>query len=413
MDSSQELSTQTSSQIPVPSCRSVSRTSDVVDILKVVDGNHSRMVYLKEGPKAGRRSVWLYAPWSTESFVKIPLLRLRMFNPFDVTREIHSSPRAVGVKRTLDTPEMLEHLENTGPNATLDVLSSDGRNHQIQLQLRPRNEFVSKVIELCRFILPFWVGERLQIIWWNRYRAYGKLLQKEWHALTVSLLSLALALEDDRRSRRSHRRQTASGSASLKPVPDYPSALMTKFESSWNSQTAQNLSTWSWIPDSTTFVTRSPTASPGRRREKHNKNPRARNDHFALGHVTVAREFVKSPEGKDLVGPLRSQFKSVVRTLPKLLIALHFVREELKLNSVSRNSSDSNLLAMVIAQFGRWLGWSEWDWKEGKYYHLELGPTAYNLDDGELVFTVPNTFSLSTTSSPQLFVIMLSLSILS
>jgi anaphase-promoting complex subunit 1 len=386
MDNSQELgSQQPSSQIPIPSFRSASRTSHVLDILKVVDGNHSRMVYLQEGPKAGRRSVWLCAPWSAESLIRIPLLRLRMFNPFEVTRDIHSSPRTVGVKRTFGTPETLEHLENAGPLAALDIVSSDGRYHRIQLQMRPRNDFVSRVMELCRFILPFWVGERLQIIWWDRCRAYGKLLQKEWHALTVSLLSLVLALEDDSRSRRSHRRQTASSSASSRPDPDDPSALMTKFEASWSSQNAQNLSTWSWVPNTTTFAIRSPTASPGRRREKQNKSRRAGNDLFVLGHVAVAREFVKSPDGKDLVAPLRSHFKSVVRALPRLLIALHFVREELKLSSVSQNSNDSDLLAMVIAQFGRWLAWSQWDWKEGKYYHLELGPAAYNLDDGELV----------------------------
>ena len=387
MEDTQDLSAQKSRRIPVPSVRSRNRTSGVIDILKISDENQSRMVYLKDG-EAGRPSAWLFAPWSVDSDLRIPLSRLRIYNPFDVATDSGSSPRVVGAKRTLTAPKLLERLENPGPNATLDIVSSDGQNHQIQVQLQFRNEVVSKIIELCRFILPFSVGERLQMIWWNRCHAYGKLVHKEWHALAVSLLSLVLSLEDDRKSRRSHRRQTASISSSSRTASDDPSALATKLESSWSGQSTQNLSSWSWVLDSSTFSNQSPkaapfTASPGRRREKSAKHLHTGNDHFALGHIAVAREFVKSPDGKEFTGPLRSQFHALARALPKLLVSLHLVREELKLNSVSHSFSDANMLALVISQYGRWFGWTEWDWKENKYYHLELSSTAHNLEDGK------------------------------
>ena len=68
--------------------------------------------------------------------------------------------------------------------------------------------------------------------------------------------------------------------------------------------------------------------------------------------------------------------------MPRLLRSLHLLREETKLNSVTDFTHGSiDVLASVIAQIGRWIGWDTWTWKDGCYYSLELGFKAHMFED--------------------------------
>jgi anaphase-promoting complex subunit 1 len=56
--------------------------------------------------------------------------------------------------------------------------------------------------------------------------------------------------------------------------------------------------------------------------------------------------------------------------LATILVGLHLLREEMKLD-VTTADSDSKALSPILAQIGSWLGWEMWSWKDSSYYGLE------------------------------------------
>lgn len=104
-----------------------------------------------------------------------------------------------------------------------------------------------------------------------------------------------------------------------------------------------------------------------------------------LQFASLAREFLQTPAGESSIGPegylptaVNKDRESRQTALGTLLVALHLLREEQKLDMRMSEASDSQIgqLAPLLAQLGHWLGWSDWNWKGDSYYGVELGDTA-------------------------------------
>jgi anaphase-promoting complex subunit 1 len=375
-DDSQDPQKPTRRAVPMPSFRSVSRLNDIADALKISDGHQARMLFLRNG-RSGQSSVWVFSPWSPETPTKVPLHRLRVFNPYDIASYSTPVPRGVGVRRSFVVPRQLIRLTHAGPNGLFDIVSTDHRPHRLVLQLWPRNTTVSKIMELILSILPLSIGEKILCIWWNRHNTFQNTLQKEWHALAISLYTLFLACEGDKRKRRP-RKNTDLASVENR------TALMQKFETSWNTASTQTTSAWLWALQPTQSKASVESSPPHQRIGTSTSPSKLVKIGFLKGHVASAREFMKSGESRESIEALRNQRQAVIQSLPRLMTLLHLTREEMKLDSTSCDTGSPEIfvLAPVIAQLGRWLDWPDWDWKESRYYHYELSE-AYDFEDSK------------------------------
>ena len=358
--------------VPNPSFRSSIRLPEVIDVLQLIDGEQSKMALLKNS-RSGQTALQLFSPWCPEGSIKVPLPRLRMLNPFDVDATLRT--RTVGAK-SIPVPKTLERLCQGGPGGLFDVVSDD-QHHQIQLLLSPRSNWVSKIMEACLFVLPLSLGEKLFMIWWNRNQTYHSTLQSEWHALAVTLLSFALACEGEKLNRRTARRPMDAQSNWLTDREKH----MLKIETSWNGSLSHVSPAWSWAFDpSIPRRQDGPEERVDQKSSKEPSSPSKSKDPFARGHVSAAREYLKY-DGHDMYELLRSQRKAAALFIPRIVLVLHLLREEMKLSNASTSAGDT-ILAPVVAQLGRWLDWPDWDWKDGRHYNLELAGVPYDFEDG-------------------------------
>ncbi|KAF2666893.1 hypothetical protein BT63DRAFT_376472 [Microthyrium microscopicum] len=372
-----------SKTMPIPIFSDPVRLKNVSDIINIRDHDEKRILLLKEGP-SGNSSIAVFSPWSQEITIQIPLKRLRIFNPHDVST-VSASPRGIGKKRTTTNPKILCGLHSAGLYSTVDVLSGDGHNHQISLDLWPKSSNTSKVLDICFFALPLHIGEMVLRLWWNRDLVNQQPAQREWNGLLTALLALCLACEDSGRSKRAQRRNTAvfesDSSSSI--------SIMKKLESSWNKPANRSHGAWAWAHVFKSSV--NPMSASPQQGVPLSPSRKAR-ESIISSHILSARNLVRSAASKDTIESIRKHRHAVVSALPQLLVALHLLREEQKLHSSDRQSESDEMtgLAPILAQIGRWLGWPDWDWKSGKFYCLETTSSNFIFEDSTLLQDPPS-----------------------
>jgi len=110
--------------------------------------------------------------------------------------------------------------------------------------------------------------------------------------------------------------------------------------------------------------------------------------------VNAARSFMTEPLGAQFSDAIRrgnTTFQYVGQILPHVLVALHLFREEQKLSNLSNDKTTlwTGDLTPVLAQLGRWMGWTHWDWKKGTYYNLDgAGVDCQIFENGKSVMLV-------------------------
>lgn len=97
---------------------------------------------------------------------------------------------------------------------------------------------------------------------------------------------------------------------------------------------------------------------------------------YLIHCISLARDFVKSPIGQAANGehgylPTASARDPDFRrtALASILVGLHLLREELKLDVLAAEALHH--LTPALAQIGTWLGWEAWSCNESSYYMLE------------------------------------------
>jgi anaphase-promoting complex subunit 1 len=355
--------------MPVAACKKTTRLKGDIDATKISDGDVSRILCLQT--KSKHHSLRLHAPWSPEAPLSLSLEPLKIFNPFDLASSPTSSPRSVGIQRTLLDPKPMIELLHPAEDGTLTMRDVDHQLHRVQIQLAPRNEFIAKILEFCLFILPGWTGDWMLAVWWSRYQACQGTEQREWSALVETIFTVALVLDDGGSGRRkkselsSISSTSVSARASRGPGRDAFS-LMLKLEAAWHGSNTLSSPAWAWtLPNPEKMHT---VARPSTNR-----------------HIISAREFVKSKPGQECIALLQSNPALTRLALTRLLVGLHLLREERKLDITTQDSTETvtRNLAPVLGQLGRWMGWEEWDWKHGHYFAVET-PTniSYGFEDG-------------------------------
>ncbi|KAL1962750.1 hypothetical protein VTN77DRAFT_9204 [Rasamsonia byssochlamydoides] len=380
----------------------IRRGSNIIDACKIVDGDVSRILALSS-TMDGRGELTLQSPWSTPVKIELPS-NLLLHEPHRMSiPRMPNRPQDGGLKRVIgDSTLNLIGVDHPSSRGEVDVIDSQKRRHRIQIQLQPSNPLVKKMLAVCRFVLKDSgrAGDGLLVGWWEVMRWLRSREVKEnnleWTAMVVVLFTMAVGFIESNQLRpatpvkQTRRKKTLlrSSSGSYVDLESWNSMLDQMAGSSGISSPWMMSSSWAWVAeqDPDDFV-----GSP-----RHGKSPKTEQravpaslaaprdypkNSYLIRCASLAREFFESPQGEAACGSegylptAVSQNQNTRRTaLCTVLIGLHLLREEQKLSVCDSESSyrQMGMLAPVLAQIGRWLGWPSWTWKDGGYYGTEM-----------------------------------------
>ncbi|TVY71499.1 Negative regulator of mitosis, partial [Lachnellula suecica] len=362
----------------------VMRAKGVLDACRLDDGHISRILVLTE-TRDGYGELSLQAPWSEMMNIPLPA-KFTISNVRNLGHDATPTARREGgFKRVLSQgPRALRGLRNSKPHGFVDLVDDEGKMHQLQIVLEPRSHHVSRVLEVCRAVLPGPKrGEGVLVGWWNAMQwlrlESPETVDTEWTALIITLFSMVLGL--GRKSKAGHhktpaKRKSRTGilrsSSGAQPDLESWQVMQTQEASngnplpSWAGNTA-----WKWLAedDSTSMMRRgSEPVSPVFAAFDDEK------PNFVQWHVKLARDFASSTLGQSVVSGIlpisgNRDSDSRRRALVDTFIGLHLLREEQKLDTMMADAVSTGVssLTPVLAQMAYWLGWPSWI----KYYEVE------------------------------------------
>ena len=361
--------------------------SDVIDAAKIRDGNVSRILVLTE-TKDGHGELTLQAPQSPPARICMPdILKIR--NPYNLSlSDIPTKRREGSMKRVLSQgPKSLVGLE-TGVNGScrgqVDVFDEFGRRHHLAVQMRPQSLHIRKIIDVCRYVLPGADkgGEGILVGWWaakNWLQLKNLKEEIEWMALTIVLFSMALPflpkktvqLPPTRRRKKAGFLRSSSGASN--DTESWQSMIESENHEGRSSPAWLQGSAWNWIaeedvssyyPFENTAIIRNESSSEHRG--------------FIAHCMSLTSDFLRSSDGEMAVGrrgylPTAVDRKQGTKStaLATILIGLHLLREEQKLDIATSDLTGHGQLLPILAQIGSWLGWQNWGWKSSSYYRTE------------------------------------------
>ncbi|KAK2628833.1 hypothetical protein QTJ16_001936 [Diplocarpon rosae] len=407
-DSEHNTGTKSERDITVVSLGPVTRAKGVIDACRLDDGQVSRILALTETPD-GYGELSLQAPWSLlmkvtlpEKFVSSSIRNLN-HDPISHTK------REEGSRRVLRRgPRALRGLRNAGPGGIVDLVDDEGKMHQLQLALEPRNPHVRKILEVCRAVLPALSGgEGILVCWWNvmqwiRLESVNT-VDMEWTALVITLFTMALSFSNKskpaqslrkRSPRKGHLRSSSGAQLSMEnwdsmqakeashgnPIP------------SWGSSTG-----WKWLVEDDNMLSQiSGSVAP------IFTSTSSENLSFVRRHVKFARDFASSKFGLEVMSsclPTLGNRNLDVRkaALTDMYIGLHLLHEEQKLDTMTTDSFSTGLasLAPILAQLARWLGWDGWI----QHYEVEEASQCYvDYDSGEYQYLLNGSTHIRSDS---------------
>lgn len=368
------------------------RRAGVIDACKIGDGLCARILVL-ESSCNGIGELSLQAPWTCLRKVELPS-SLCLHNPYQISSEITLRRRREGgFKRRLSRgPKALVALQHPSCQGRVDVMDSEGTRHRIQVQYRPRNAVVQKMIKVAESILPSSDadGEAILRGWWDtlsfvQSRAEEE-VDTEWTAMVVVLFSMAVASIGDRRTEAATRQKRRTGgllrssSGANTDLESWEAMLTQEGGSSNTSPAWMQAGGWEWTAKERVLL----HASPPKRSKSSSSFipfvapavPIAKKSPYLLHCISIARDFNKSPIGQMANGehgylPTASSRDPDVRrtALASILVGLHLLREEFKLDTLASEALHD--LTPILAQIGSWLGWDNWGLKHSAYYMLE------------------------------------------
>lgn len=352
---------------------SIMRANNIIDACKLEDGQISRILVLTETPD-GFGELSLQAPWSASMKVTLPgkfiISNIRNIGHGEVQR----ARRGGGFKRVLSQgPRGLRGLRNPKPRGVVDLIDDEGKIHQLQILLEPRDPHVRRILEVCTAVVPApRVGEGVLVAWWHamqwlRLESIDS-VHAEWTALVVVLFSVVLGLngaanlpKTPTKARRKPRTGFLRSSSGAKEDLE-----------SWEMMQAQEASNgtpipawasnrgWKWlteggpsglVKDSLPIFTASHEGKGS----------------FIQEHVKLALSFSHTTYGQSALSEcLPTSGKggptSQKEALVDIFVGLHLLHEEYKLDTMTSDSLSSGVVSLtpVLAQIARWLRWESW-----------------------------------------------------
>ncbi|KAL8831354.1 MAG: hypothetical protein Q9191_000910 [Dirinaria sp. TL-2023a] len=421
----------------------ISQQDNPVDACTIRDGDCSRMLVL-DNSADGSPLLSLQAPWATSFSIQLPT-RLNVYNPFQIANNVPSKQtREGGFRRVISQgPQTLIGLEHSGQRNEVDLVDTKGTRHRIEIQLLPRNYAVSKMIDLCDSILSYFgqCGGQILHGWWSalswlRRRAEDE-VDPEWTAFVLCLFSMAVASIADQRSETTTRQKKRksgllrSSSGANTNLESWEAMLIEECNpcSIWPAWMKSEAWNWAIIHERSSPRPQTNTSKKAVRGRSSNSIlpgtlPTQKKSSYLANCVSLAREFKQSLDTSTQTGsgqiPIDSSADSVRMTLATLLIGLHLLREEFKLNTLS--SDLLHRMTPILTQLGGWLKWPSWGFRGSASYTLENIEMDYWLFDDSAVqdlekpaepFPPPSILqfiqTVTSKSMPQPFVTLLNL----
>lgn len=372
--------------------RGMTRRSGVIDACKVGDGSCARILVL-ESSSNGIGELSLQAPWSYLRKIEVPS-NLCLHNPYHISSEVTLRQRREGgFRRILSRgPQRLIALQHPTCQGHVDVMDSDGTKHRLQVQFRPRSAVVQKMIRVAESVLPSSDsdGEAILRGWWDTLSFVqsrsNEEIDAEWTAIVVVLFSMAIALIGDRHTEAATRQKKKKGgllrssSGANTNLESWEAMMNQEGGSSSCFPAWMQVGGWEWTTNENVLLHATPTKKSKPLSSSMPSVPSAvpvpQKNPYLLHCISITRDFIKSPTGQLANGdhgylPTASSRDPDVRrtALASILIGLHLLREELKLDILASEALHD--LTPILAQIGSWLGWDHWGHKHSTYYMLE------------------------------------------
>lgn len=380
----QEISLSARTKTYAPTLVRSRRLTDQIDALKIQDGTTARVLSLHANAE-NKPYLSISTCWASDMpHAEVQLPNLQVFNPLTPWETSSPSHRTTGRRRTLDIPDDLSRLGHTGSSGIFDIIAQTGKHHRLQVQLRPQTQYISTVIELCQLLLPEGLGHVIQPAWWEVMKISNvKGPEGEWQALLTVLLSLAVGhvapptAQKKASKARAHTQKRSVSAASGSPAvdEDIVQSMCMKLEM-LPTKSLRSSAAWSWT-----------LQTDGDSTGTSSRTSRAKNE-IIVTCIEQARSFVASKTGSALLSVLYSRGADGHHDIPRLLMALHLLREEQKLNTNNKQRSNGGSwdLGPVLAQLGQWLGWEGWSQAKGSYYDIEgCGSSTHSFEDSMLM----------------------------
>ncbi|KAK7522618.1 negative regulator of mitosis [Phyllosticta citriasiana] len=392
------------SSMLIPIGINTQRQLKYADATRIYDEGIERVLTLsKDGPNGPVLN--LFAGWCPRARVTLALpAKLRVVDPDNLEVGLAPLQSMEHENRLLDTPKHLQEFAHSTTSGIFCLRDESGHCHRLQTQLWPANDIAMKVLRVCRLVLPFPQGEHILAIWWDISRnLQGETrFDIEWASMISALFTFAVSSIDPQSvrltdtlhsvdatpSRRSHKKHSS----------EEPFDLMWRYVSQDHAARTWDGPAWAWVEQA--LVDHSKSARSGQSQTSAIVGLKRKSD-FIPFCAKTAREFLHQPLGQSLIfdatgRTTRSKHSDSHAThLPSLLVALHLLREESKLNLLTKDfkSCETGNLAPVLAQLGRWLDWDFWDWRDGNFFGLDGGSQDHWVyeDDSITTVTLPNS----------------------
>ncbi|RSM20894.1 hypothetical protein CDV31_000265 [Fusarium ambrosium] len=341
------------------------QAQNVVDSCKLVDGDHSAILILSESMD-GRHELSTQAPWSVLTKISLSLLFV------DSTKSLQYRGRAIDRDVMQHKSEVIDFsngsivgVRHPRRGGVVDVVDTEGRLHQLRIQLEPRSPHVRKVLDVCRSILPHALGEYIYAGWLHCMQWIGSQQEPpsdlEWSAMVILLLSLFLSLgRTDTKPFPStrlplRRRRYPSGFfSSIRELEDWKALEAGETSHSLGCPTWMMNKGWEWGLDEDADGSMSSQGDDG---------PSIK---FISKHIVFAKEYIVSGLGEAAFGPagymptsLNKSMESRRKVAVDVFMGLHLLLEEEKLDIMTPEFSSPGRadLRVVMCQISRWLRW--------------------------------------------------------
>jgi len=375
--------------------------SFLIDACKVRNDGCSRMLILRDCADGGS-GLALQAPWAPSVSLQLPK-SLNVYDPYRIASDVSlKQKREGGFKRVLSQgPSRLAKFEHDGQTGKADVIDAEGTKHRIEIQLSPHNALVRKIILLCDSILPDITrsGDCILTLWWSamswlRSQPEDE-LDMEWTAFVIVLYSIAVGFIEDRRSETTSRQKRKSGllrssSGANTNLESWEAMLTEERSLSGVSPIWMEGEAWQWTTkqDSTSVHSREPSSTKARSsRPAITALPLQKKCPYLIHCVSLARGFRQfiheSPVAQEGLLSTAATIGNARIVLATLLIGLHLLREEMKLENLASDALHG--ITPVLAQLGGWLGWPTWGFKHTTAYMLESTNMASWLFDDSVI----------------------------
>lgn len=367
-----------------------------LDLVKIRDGYVERVALLTS-MNPHKSCLSLTAGWGSHLPMEYSLRSLKLFDPHAILQ--HDQIRATaGSRRTIVANQPLRRIISLGPGGKFELVDGEFRRHRLEIRLSPQDGLVADLFRVLSTVLPSYAGDLLLEIWWSIRKSLSteshEQIDADWSAFLATILSLAVPFVDDKSRIPSNRAKSAKRRSSGRPSSQAkPNEFIDNEDSAWHlmcsRQNARSQAkswetlSWGWALHSSPA---SSTMSPPSRRSSTKQQSltaaqqiRVKDD-ILLNCVEIARQYVQSPIGKatnDHWRRLSPSEKQDLRisSLSEIVVCLHLFREERKLDAMCQDFTSLRVgnLAPLLAQFGHWLRWDAWNWRQGGFYDLDGG----------------------------------------